>query len=68
MSEKEILDQVLKLKPHARFSLVESILKSLDHPDKNLDDIWAEEAQKRLDAYRAGKLKTYSMDEVFKEN
>lgn len=68
MSEQEILDQALKLKPQARFLLVESILKSLDNPDKTLDDIWAEEAQKRLDAYNAGKMKTYTMDEIFKDN
>ncbi len=67
MNENDILNQVLKLKPQERFLLVEGILKSLDQPDKNLDDLWTDEAQKRLNAYRAGKLKTYSMDEVFKD-
>ncbi|MBK8185807.1 MAG: addiction module protein [Cellvibrio sp.] len=67
MNENDILNQVLKLKPQERFLLVEGILKSLDQPDKNLDDLWTDEAQKRLNAYKAGKLKTYSMDEVFKD-
>ena len=46
----------MKLKPEERFSLVEGLIKSLDEPDKKLDEIWAEEAEKRLNAYRAGKL------------
>lgn len=46
----------MKLKPEERFSLVEGLIKSLDEPDKKLDEIWAEEAEKRLKAYRAGKL------------
>ncbi len=46
----------MKLKPEERFTLVEGLIKSLDEPDKKLDEIWAEEAEKRLKAYRAGKL------------
>ena len=46
----------MKLKSEERFSLVEGLIKSLDEPDKKLDEIWAEEAEKRLKAYRAGKL------------
>jgi len=40
-------------------------LKSLDEPDKTIDEIWAIEAEKRLNAFKAGKLKTYSYEEVF---
>ena len=56
MSTKEILEQALKLKPEERFTLVEGLIRSLDEPDKKLDDIWAEEAEKRLRAYREGRL------------
>jgi hypothetical protein len=31
-----------------------------------LDDIWAEEAEKRLKAYREGRLEGISMEEIFK--
>ena len=48
MDSKEVLEQALHLKPEERFLLVESLLKSLDEPDKQLDEIWAEEAEKRL--------------------
>ncbi len=67
MGTKELLDEAMKLKPEERFSLVEGLIKSLDEPDKKLDEIWAEEAEKRLKAYRAGKLQGVSMEEVFKD-
>ncbi len=67
MGTKELLDEAMKLKPEERFSLVEGLIKSLDEPDKKLDEIWAEEAEKRLKAYRAGKLQGVPMGEVFKD-
>ena len=62
MSTKELIKEALKLKPEDRFTLVEGLIKSLDEPDKNLDDIWAEEAGKRLKAYRSGKLEGVTLD------
>jgi len=67
MDSKNILKQALQLKPEERLLLVEGVLKSLDEPDQKLDAIWAEEAEKRLKAYREGKLEGIPMDEIFKE-
>jgi putative addiction module component (TIGR02574 family) len=67
MGSKEILKQALQLKPEERFTVVEGLLKSLDEPDNKLDDIWAEEAEKRLKAYREGRLEGIPMEEIFKE-
>lgn len=67
MSSKEILEQALKLKPDERFMVVEGLIKSIDEPDISLDAIWAEEAEKRLKAYRAGNLEGIPMEEIFKE-
>ena len=67
MSTKELLDEAMKLKPEERLVLVEGLIKSLDEPDKRLDEIWAEEAEKRLKAYREGTLEGVPMEEVFKE-
>jgi len=66
MSTKEILAQALKLKPKERYTLVEGLIKSLDEPDKKLDEIWAEEAEKRLKAYREGRLEGIPMEDIFK--
>ncbi|QXP83100.1 addiction module protein [Methylococcus sp. Mc7] len=67
MGSKEILSEALQLKPEERFAIVEGLLKSLDEPDKKLDDVWAEEAEKRLKAYREGRLEGMPMEEVLKD-
>ena len=65
MSNIEILEQALKLRPDEKFIIVEGLLKSLDAPDGKIDEIWVVEAEKRLSAYRSGKLKAVPMEEVF---
>ena len=67
MSNKEILKQAMALKPEERFMIVEGLLKSLDEPDRKIDEIWAEEAEKRLKAYRDGRLEGIPMEEVFRD-
>jgi len=67
MSSKDVLEKALKLKPDERFMVVEGLIKSLDEPDSSLDTIWAEEAEKRLEAYRSGNLEGIPMEEIFKE-
>ncbi len=67
MSAEEILKQALKLKLEERFMLVEGLIKSIDEPDKKIDDLWIEESEKRLKAYREGKLEGIPMEEIFKE-
>lgn len=66
MSNKDILEMALKLKPEERFLIIEGLIKSIDEPDKNIDEIWAVEAEKRLKAYRDGKLQTISAEDIFK--
>jgi len=67
MSSKEILKNAMSLKPQERFLIVEGLIKSLDEPDKKLDEIWVEEAEKRLKSYRSGKLKGIPMEKVFRK-
>jgi putative addiction module component (TIGR02574 family) len=67
MSSKEILEQAKDLKAEERFMIVEGLSKSLDEPDRKIDEIWAEEAEKRLNAYRDGKLEGVPMEEIFRE-
>ena len=65
MSTRDILEMAMELKPEEKFRVVEGLFKSLDEPDTRLEDIWSEEAEKRLLAYREGSLKGIPMDEVF---
>ncbi|UNC93846.1 addiction module protein [Candidatus Contubernalis alkalaceticus] len=67
MFKNKILKQALKLKPEQRVILVEGLIKSIDEPDKKIDDLWIEESEKRLKAYREGKLEAFPMEEIFKE-
>ena len=67
MRTEEIIEQAIKLKPSERFDLVEQILHSLDHPNPEIDRIWQEEAEKRLAAYRAGKIKGIPAEDIFGE-
>ena len=65
MRGKDILKEALNLEPAERFIVVEGLLKSLDVPDAAMDEIWADEAERRLAAYREGKLKGIPMEEIF---
>ena len=67
MDSKKVLEHALALGPDDRFLVVEGILRSLDEPDASLDAIWGEEAEKRLVAYREGKLEAIPMEEIFGE-
>jgi putative addiction module component (TIGR02574 family) len=64
-TSRNILDQALKLEPADRFLIIEGLLNSLDEPDKTIEEIWAIEAEKRLKAFKEGKLKTVSYEDVF---
>ena len=65
MTNSEVLENALKLRPHERFEILEGLLESLDKPDPELDEIWADEAERRLKAYREGRLGSVSEEEVF---
>jgi hypothetical protein len=51
MRSKDILKEALRLEPAEKFLIVEWLLKSLDEPDHNLDELWMGEAESRLAAY-----------------
>ena len=62
-----ILTEISPLKPVEKLRLVDEILNSLNRPDSELDKLWAQEAESRIDAYDAGKLSSVSAVEVFKK-
>ena len=64
MGTRELLEQALKLDPTERLELVDGVLHSLDRPDPAIDRIWIEEAERRLAAYRAGKVRSISAEDV----
>jgi putative addiction module component (TIGR02574 family) len=60
-----IVEEALTLKPIERLHLVDELLLSLDIPTKEIDFLWSEEAEKRVEAYKKGVAKTVSSDDVF---
>ncbi|WP_415036243.1 addiction module protein [Azonexus sp.] len=67
MSTAEVMEIALRLKASERYELLEMLQKSLDKPDTEVDHVWIEEAERRLQAYREGKLEVISMEEVFRD-
>ena len=64
----ELIEKVLALPRDDRVYLAQRLLASLDDPsDPELDRLWAEEIERRVDASIAGKVKTTPADEVFAE-
>ena len=66
MINEDIQQEVLGLKALEKIHLVELILESLDKPDTEIQNKWIEESEKRYDAYKSGKVKSFSYEEVMK--
>ncbi len=64
MLTKELVSNVSGLKAIDKIHLVEILLKSLDKPDKEIENKWVEESEKREDAYKAGRLKGVSIENI----
>ncbi len=41
------------------------VIESLDQPDKNIDETWANEAEKRLQDYSKNKIETIPFNKIF---
>ncbi len=67
MSLPEIMEEAMSLKPQDRYIIIENLIHSLNKPDKEIDKIWIQESQKRFKAYKEGKIKTVSYNQVFGE-
>lgn len=64
MGTQSILKSALKLDPAERFALVEEILRSLDRPDPEIDRLWIEEAERRLESFRQGRAQAVPAEDV----
>ena len=65
-SNKQILTDVLKLPPIERAELVEHILASFEFSSREeIDKIWAQEAEDRIDGYDRGEIDSIPAEDVF---
>ena len=64
---KAIFDEAISLPVEIRTKLVEKLLLSLNPSQKQIDKLWAKEAEKRVEEIRSGKVKTILGEKVFKK-
>ncbi len=64
---ESLLKKAIHLNSQERFLLIDRLIRTIDEPDKDIDTIWAEEAEKRLIAHREGKTAGISFVDVFGE-
>lgn len=64
-SAKEIIEQAECLPVEDRALVVDSLLKTLNQPDAEVDRKWAEVAARRLAELRAGLARAIPAEDVF---
>ena len=65
MKDSDLLDAALSLPPRKREKFAEAVLSSIKSPSvRHIEKLWAEEAEARIDALLAGKVKTISAEKV----
>ncbi|MCK4785691.1 MAG: addiction module protein [Desulfobacteraceae bacterium] len=62
-----ILKKILTLKPSQKAELIDKLLSTLDKPDREIDELWAKEAEDRIDAYDRGKIKAVPLQKVLEK-
>jgi len=62
---KEIIQQAESLPVEERAMVVDSLLRSLNPPDSEIDSKWMKVARRRLEEIRSGKVKAVPGEEVF---
>lgn len=68
MNFREKLEGALRLRAKERSSPLGSLIGAPNESDYALDAIWADEAERRLNAYREGRLEGIPMEEIFKDS
>ncbi len=67
MNTKELIDEVVSLPVEARALVVDSLLRSLNQPESDIDRKWATVAQRRLAEMRSGSVDAIPGDNVFEK-
>ena len=67
ISKDELISEVVSLPVEIRLELVERLLHSLNPSHKNIDELWAVEAERRVAQIENEEVETVPGDEVFKK-
>jgi putative addiction module component (TIGR02574 family) len=67
MNTKELIAEAISLPVEERALMVDSLLKSLNLPETDIDKRWASVAQRRLDDLRSGRVEAVAGEKVFEK-
>lgn len=62
---KEIIAEAGALPVEERVRIIDSLLRTLNPPDSDIDRAWAKEAKRRLQELKSGKARAVPGTEVF---
>lgn len=65
---EKVYNEAVNLPPRERAQLVDKIISSFNYPAQNkVDELWAMEAEERIDAYEQGQIGSTPAEKVFEE-
>ncbi|MCI5149992.1 MAG: addiction module protein [Candidatus Electrothrix sp. MAN1_4] len=67
MKTQQLINEALSLPVEKRTLVVDSLLRSLNHPESAIDKEWAAVAQRRLSEIKSGSVKPIPGKEVFEK-
>ncbi|POZ51339.1 hypothetical protein AADEFJLK_02788 [Methylovulum psychrotolerans] len=65
MNRKQLFNEALNLPLADRAALAEQLLASMDPPIREIDNLLALEAERRIDGYERGELRSSPAEQVF---
>lgn len=65
MNTQELIDQAIALPVEERALVVDSLLRSLNPPQSEIDAQWSKESRRRLTELRSGQVEALSGEVVF---
>ena len=67
MKTNELISMAESLPLDLKTQLIDRLLNSLNPSQKEIDELWAKEAERRIEEIKTGKVKPIPGEEVFKE-
>lgn len=65
VNTQKIIEQIESLPVEGRAQIIDSLLRTLNQPDPDMDAAWMEVARRRVDELRSGRVQGESAEDVF---